>query len=75
MPRHITILSGPRSGQDFPVEDTTPQAPGGTNAEGKQETVNEAVERMAGSGDASHSSFESSTAGRIAQSTDHMNQY
>lgn len=54
----------------------TAQAPGGTDSNGNQVTVDKYVNEAAGnSDDSSHSSYESSTAGRQAQSTDHMNQY
>jgi hypothetical protein len=55
-------------------ETTPPQAPGGTNTEtGKQETVDEAVDRM--SGGASDDSATSSNAGKTSQSSDHQNGY
>jgi hypothetical protein len=63
--RTIKIGTGPRSGQSFDV-DKPAAAPGGTNPEGEQETVDQAVERMAGT---------PTNAGRQSQSTDHMNQY
>lgn len=64
--RKITIRSGPRSGEVIDVEDKSPEAPGGTNYEGQQESVDEAVDRMAGT---------ASNAGRQAQSTDSINKY
>lgn len=64
--RKITIGSGPRKGSVIDVEDKTPTAPGGMNDEGKQESVDEAVERMAGT---------SSNTGRSGQSTDSINKY
>lgn len=68
--RTITFGSGPRKGQTINVDDEPKrqrQAPGGTDMEtGKTESVDEAVDRMAGT---------ASNAGRQAQSTDHMNQY
>lgn len=64
--RKITIRSGPRSGEVIDVEDKSPTAPGGTNDEGQQESVDEAVDRMAGT---------ASNAGRQAQSTDSINKY
>jgi hypothetical protein len=64
--RTIKIGTGPRAGQTFDV-DKPPAAPGGTDPEtGKVESVDQAVERMAGT---------PTNAGAQAQSTDHMNQY
>lgn len=64
--RKITIQSGPRAGTTVDAEDSTPQAPGGTNDDGVTETVDQAVERMAGT---------PSNAGRQAQSSDSANKY
>lgn len=66
--RVITIGSGPRAGTkiDVDADSPPPQAPGGTNDEGQQETVDEAVDRMAGT---------PSNAGKQAQSSDSMNKY
>lgn len=65
--RYITPRTGPRAGQKVPIGNSSPQAPGGTNPEtGETETVDAAVERMAGT---------PSNAGRQAQSTDATNKY
>jgi hypothetical protein len=62
----ITSGSNPRT-IDVDAEPSHATAPGGTNTEtGQTESVDEAVDRMAGT---------ASNAGRQAQSTDHMNQY
>lgn len=66
----IKFYTGERKGQTIDVDSEPkrqPQAPGGTDTEtGKVESVDEAVDRMAGV---------ASNAGRQAQSSDHMNQY
>lgn len=68
--RKVKFYTGERAGQT--VEETPsapPAAPGGTNTEtGKQETVDQAVDRMSGANVASN-------AGKQAQSTDHQNSY
>lgn len=72
--RKITILSGPDNGTSVDVDSPSSKAraPGGTNTQtGKQETVDEAVDHMAGSDDA----YIPSNAGRQAQSSDNQNGY
>lgn len=67
--RKITIRSGPRSGTVIDADDSsaTPVAPGGTNTDsGQTETVDEAVDRMAGT---------ASNAGKQSQSSDSSNGY
>lgn len=71
--RKITILSGPDSGTALDVDSipSKAKAPGGTNtATGKQETVDEAVERMSGA-----DAYVPSNPGRQAQSSDNANGY
>ena len=56
-----------RYGKSTTTDPATPQAPGGTDPEtGKQETVDEAVDRISGT---------ASNAGKQSQSTDHQNSY
>lgn len=67
--RTMKFQTGERKGQTVDV-DSAPShaaAPGGTNTEtGETESVDQAVDRMAGT---------PTNAGAQAQSTDHMNQY
>lgn len=67
--RKVKFYTGERAGQTVEESPSAPAAPGGTNTEtGKQETVDQAVDRMSGANVASN-------AGKQAQSTDHQNSY
>ena len=71
---YIKPLTGPRAGQKIWKQRTGAVAKQKSGPSGELETPMDAADRMS-SDDASHSSTESSTAGRQAQSTDHMNSY
>lgn len=67
MPGKIRVYKGGEAGDWRDKDETPTRAPGGTNTEtGKLETVDEAVDRMAGT---------ASNAGKQSQSSDASNGY